>query len=94
MHEIRRKRPPPGERARDAVNNALTREEILALPIGAFMMTFEVGMRFLTDYLNGDVYFKVKHDRHNLIRARNQLKLVADIEAKMGTLEEIVGKYI
>lgn len=48
----------------------LTKEEILALPLGVLIMTYECGMRFLTDYLNGDAYFKIKYKDHNLIRAR------------------------
>ena len=44
------------------------------------MMTYECGMRFLTDYLSGDVYFHVAHDRHNLDRAWNQMLLLQDME--------------
>ena len=47
-------------------------------------------MRFLTDYLNGDTYFKTKYPEHNLIRARNQFKLVADMESKMSEMKEII----
>ena len=45
-------------------------------------MTFECGMRFLTDYLNGDTYFKTAYPEHNLVRAKNQFALVADMEEK------------
>jgi len=44
------------------------------------LMTYECGIRFLTDYLNGDTYFKIHREHHNLDRARNQFKLVADLE--------------
>lgn len=57
-------------------------------------MTYEVGIRFLTDYLEGDTYFKIAYPDHNLDRARNQFKLVADMEAKMDKMKAIVEKYI
>ena len=60
------------------------------LPMGAKMMTLECGMRFLTDFLEGDVYFKIHRDNHNLDRARCQLALVADMEKKMSEMEQIV----
>ena len=69
---------------------ALTVEEIELLPVGAMMMTLECGMRFLTDYLEGDVYFKIHREFHNLDRARNQFALVADMEKKLDEMREIV----
>ena len=48
-------------------------------------------MRFLTDYLNGDTYFKTEYEDHNLDRARNQIKLVKDIEEKMSEMEEYIN---
>ena len=57
-------------------------------------MTFECGMRFLTDYLEGDVYFKIHRDGHNLDRCRTQLKLVEDMEQKWDQMEAIVRKYM
>ena len=63
------------------------------LPIGAMMMTYECGMRFLTDYLEGDTYFKISRPGHNLDRARNQFKLVADMEARLDEMRAIVKKY-
>ena len=71
-----------------------TKEEILALPEGARVITFETGMRFLTDYLNGDTYFKTAYPEHNIVRARNQFKLVADMEGKKAELDAIVERYI
>ncbi len=71
----------------------LTAREIEELPMGAKVMTFECGMRFLTDYLQGDVYFKVHREGHNLDRCRTQLKLVADMERKWDTMQAIVKKY-
>lgn len=69
----------------------LTENERLSLPIGAKLMTFECGIRFLTDYLNGDVYFKIHRERHNLDRCRTQFKLVADMESKMDRMHEIIA---
>lgn len=71
----------------------LTKKEIELLPMGAKVMTFECGMRFLTDYLQGDTYFKIHREHHNLDRCRTQFKLVADMEAKWETMAEIVKKY-
>ncbi len=68
-------------------------EEIMLLPEGAKMMTIECGMRFLTDYLEGDTYFKTAYLDHNLVRCRTQLKLVADMEACWDELKQIVKEY-
>jgi len=64
------------------------------LPIGAIMMTYECGTRFLTDYLSGDTYFKTSRPGHNLDRARNQFKLVSDMEACLDEMRAIVKKYL
>ena len=56
-------------------------------------MTLEVGMRFLADYLNGDVYFRTAYPTHNLDRARNQFKLVEEMEEKRADMDRIVKKY-
>ena len=63
------------------------------LPVGAMMMTFECGMRFLTDYLNGDTYFKIHREHHNLDRCRTQFKLVSDMEKAKDQMDAIVKKY-
>ena len=55
-------------------------------------MTFVVGVRFLTDYLSGDTYFKVHHPGHNLDRARNQFKRVRSMEKQEGEMEAIVAE--
>lgn len=67
----------------------LSDEEIRLLPYGAYIMTLELAVRFLTDYLNGDVYFKVLSEDHNLVRARNQMQLLRDMEAKWTQMCEI-----
>lgn len=72
---------------------ALTKEEMELLPLGAMTQTFECGMRFLTDYLEGDHYFKIHRAEHNLDRCRTQFKLVADMEQKLPQMKAIVEKY-
>lgn len=71
----------------------LTEKEIELMPMGAKVMTFECGMRFLTDHLQGDHYFKIHRENHNLDRCRTQFKLVEDMEAKWDTMQEIIKKY-
>lgn len=68
---------------------SLTREEIEMLPWGAKLMTLECGMRFLTDYLEGDQYFRIHRPGQNLDRARTQLALVADMERKWEQMKKI-----
>lgn len=72
--------------------DSLTDLEIKLLPMGAKLMTFECGIRFLTDHLEGDTYFKIHREGHNLDRARTQLKLVADMEQKWDEMCAIVEK--
>ncbi|MGN0295152.1 MAG: phosphotransferase enzyme family protein [Lachnospiraceae bacterium] len=71
---------------------SLTDLEISFLPMGAKVMTYECGMRFLTDYLQGDTYFKIHRKEHNLDRCRTQFKLVADMEEKWYIMEDIIKK--
>lgn len=72
---------------------SLTAKEIEMLPMGAKMMTYECGIRFLADFLTGDHYFKVHRANHNLDRARTQFKLVADMEKKWKEMQAIVARY-
>ena len=69
---------------------SMTEAEIRMLPWGARIITLELGVRFLTDYLEGDQYFKTAYPEHNLVRARTQLRLVADMEAHWDEMEAIV----
>ena len=71
----------------------LTEREKEMLPVGAMMMTFECGMRFLTDYLNGDTYFKIQRKNHNLDRCRTQFRLLEQMEEKRKELDSIIKKY-
>ncbi len=77
----------------EGAKGGLTEGELELLPIGAMMMTFECGTRFLTDYLSGDTYFKTSREGHNLDRARNQFKLVSDMEQQLDAMRAIVKKY-
>ena len=73
-----------------ATGDAITEEEISLLPESALLLTLECGMRFLTDDLNGDVYFRTHRARHNLDRARNQIKQAKEIQAMLPELHQIV----
>lgn len=68
----------------------LTVNEEKLLPTGAILMTFECGMRFLTDYLEGDVYFKTAYPEHNLVRCRTQFKLVEEMEKSLDFMQKTV----
>jgi hypothetical protein len=76
------------------LEGSLSETEIMELPMGALVITLETGIRFLTDYLNGDTYFRIHYPQHNLDRARNQFALVRDMENKLHNMKEIVKKYI
>ena len=68
----------------------LTEKELELMPMGAKTMTMECGVRFLTDYLDGDNYFSIHREGHNLDRARTQFKLVSDMESKWEEMQKIV----
>lgn len=72
----------------------LSREELESLPLGALTMTLENGMRFLTDYLDGDVYYRISRPGHNLDRCRAQLRLARDMEEKWPLMMEIIRPYM
>ena len=74
----------------EACGAALTPDEIRMLPFSVKLMTFECGMRFLTDYLNGDVYFRVHKPDDNLARCRTQFRLVEHIERLLPEMEAYV----
>ena len=76
------------------MKSSITDEEVKLLHDGAIMMTLECGMRFLTDYLEGDTYFRTHYAGQNLDRARTQMKLVQDMEARRDEFEAIIKKYI
>ena len=76
------------------VGDSIITEEIRLLPMSVFILTYELALRFMTDYLNGDTYFKLNYPEHNLIRTRAQIKLMEDIDSKLDTLAKITEKYI
>ena len=82
---------------RDYLRNnkdALNEYEKDNLAYSSKLMTLECGIRFLDDYLDGDNYFKIHREKHNLDRCRTQFKLVKEMEEKMGLMNEIVKKYL
>lgn len=75
------------------IGGLISDNEKKSLPLGAIAMTVECGVRFLTDYLNGDKYFRTHYPEHNLVRARCQLALARDMLKKFDEMQEIVNKY-
>lgn len=78
----------------EGISSSITKKEIEMLPMGAKVITLEQGIRFLTDYLEGDIYYKTSYEEQNLYRTRSQLKLVKDMELKWEKLKSIVDKYL
>lgn len=77
-----------------AVGQALSENEKNTLALGAVTMTVECGMRFLTDYLDGDKYFKISREEQNLDRARCQLALAEDMITRIDEMNAVVDKYL
>lgn len=75
------------------IGKNITEKELELLPVSAFILTYELVLRFLGDYLNGDIYFQVHRNKHNLERARAQLKLALDMETKLSDMAKIVAKH-
>ena len=73
-----------------AVKESITEEEKKLMPYGAYLMTMECGMRFLSDYLSGDTYFATKYAGHNLVRARTQFKLASQMQERFEEMSAIV----
>lgn len=71
----------------------MTKKELELLPLSVRMLTYECGIRFLADYLNGDTYFKTSREEHNLDRARTQFKLCRDMEKKYDEMCSVVAGY-
>ncbi|WP_139958472.1 phosphotransferase enzyme family protein [Flavicella sediminum] len=72
----------------EKTGSALSAIELRYLPLGAKSMIFIMAIRFLTDFLNNDVYYKTKYENHNLVRAKNQFKLIASMEEQMNQIQE------
>ena len=77
----------------EGAGGALTEAELDYLPWGAKLMTLECGIRFLTDYLEGDHYFHTQREGQNLDRCRTQFKLVSDMEAAWDDMKAVIDKY-
>ena len=77
----------------EAVRDTLTPSEIEYLPLSAMLMTLECGIRFLADHLQGDTYFKIQRENHNLDRCRTQFKLAQSMEEHFDEMVNIVEKY-
>ena len=77
----------------EGAEGSLTDAEVEYMPWGAKLMTLECGIRFLTDYLVGDTYFRIHREGQNLDRCRTQFKLVADMEAHWDEMNAIIAKY-
>lgn len=75
------------------LGKTISKKEKENLALGSIMMTIECGMRFLTDYLEGDRYFHTKYPTHNLIRCRTQLKLVEGMEKNFKQMNALIKKY-
>ena len=73
--------------------DTITDVERKNLPMGAILMTYECGIRFLTDFLDGDVYFRTSRERQNVDRARTQFKLVQDMQGNYDKMCKIIEKY-
>jgi len=78
----------------ETTKDSLTKKELEMFPLGAKTMTFECGTRFLTDYLDGDNYFKTRYPGHNLDRCRTQFKLVRDMESKWDEMARIISELL
>ena len=77
----------------EGAKGSLTPAELEYLPWGARLMTLECGIRFLTDYLDGDHYFRIHYADQNLDRCRTQFKLVKDMEEQFEDMAAVVAKY-
>ena len=78
----------------EEMNEYLTPDEINNIALSIKILTYELTIRFLTDYINGDTYFKIKYKNHNRDRFLNQYHLLRDIEAKQSELESFVTKKV
>ena len=80
----------------ELMKDTITKEEIELLPLGAWMMTYENTIRFLADYLNGDIYFTVNEqiEDHNLVRVKAQFEIVRQLEENEEKMREIIKNII
>lgn len=78
----------------DATHSFLTKAEVDLLAFSGWLITVEIGIRFLTDYLDGDKYFRIDYPTHNLVRARNQLALAKSILSMLPHMQKHIRKLI
>lgn len=78
----------------DATHSFLTKNEIDLLAFSGWLITVEIGMRFLTDYLDGDKYFRIHYAEHNLVRARNQFALAKSIQSMLPQMQKHIRKLV
>lgn len=76
------------------MKNILTKDEKELLFYSGQLMIYMIGIRFLTDYLENDIYYKTTREHHNLDRANNQRYLLTDLESKSESLKHLIGKYL
>ena len=77
----------------ESAGSILEKKEIDHLPIAPLVITYELGLRFLSDFINGDQYFKIKRPNHNLDRVRTQFKLLSSMEGNLGNIRDIVTEH-
>ena len=70
----------------EEMKSSLSPIEIKYLPLAAKTMIFIIGLRFITDFLNGDIYFKTAYEEHNLVRAKNQFKLIESLSEQINEM--------
>lgn len=75
-----------------SLKESITESELKLMPYSAYLMTMECGMRFLTDFIDGDVYFATQYPEHNLVRCRTQLKLASEMEKQFDAMSEICSE--
>lgn len=76
------------------LKDSITKREAELMAFSAKLMTYELVVRFLDDYLSGDCYFKTQYTGHNMIRARNQMKICQDMDLKMDKMKEIIEEIL
>jgi len=76
------------------ISNILNPKEIEYLAYAPALMTFIMGLRFLTDFIMGDVYYKIRNPQHNILRARAQFRLIENFEEKLGLMKSIIMDII
>src|SRR5690606_37200150 len=78
----------------EQANAFLTEKEVTSLIEGVLLFPYMQAVRFLTDYLQGDTYYKIQHPLHNLQRTRAQIKLLKEIEEHLSELAEIIQQSV